>query len=121
MISRLSIALCLLPAFATAQDAVLPDWVPAGIVLPDPYDISQTMTIGSTNLLIVSVSDDPSGMIPEWQTVLADAGYALDTSMLFEQRLLFSGNGLESAQIVTRIADDADGFEIQIDAKRDSE
>ncbi len=121
MISRLSIALCLLPALAIAQDMALPDWVPAGIVLPEPYDISQNMTIGSTNLLIVNVSDDPSSLIPEWQTVLADAGYTLDISMLFEQRLLFSGNGLESAQIVTRVSDDADGFEIQIDAKQMSE
>lgn len=121
MISQLSIALCFLPTLAIAQDTVLPDWVPAGIVLPEPHDIIQDMRIGSTSLLIVNVSDDPSGLIPEWQTVLADAGYTVDIRMLFEQRLLFSGNGLESAQIVTRVSGEADGFEIQIDATQTSE
>lgn len=120
MISRLSIILCLLPALAIAQESGLPDWVPAGIVLPEPYEISQDMTIGSTNIFIVSVAEDPSAFIPQWQAVLADAGYTLDTRMLFEQRLLFSGNGLESAQITTRVSDDASGFEIQIDASRAS-
>ena len=117
MISRLVFAFCLLPVIAAAQDQVLPDWVPAGIIAPEPFTVIQEMAIGSTHILIINVADDPSTLLPEWQAVLENAGYVLDTSMLFEQRILFSGNGLESAQIATRVSSENEGFDIQIDAK----
>lgn len=121
MISRLSFALCFLPAMSIAQEQALPDWVPAGIALPEPFTIVQEMTIGSTHIFIANVAEDPSDLMPEWQTVLEDADYSLDTSMLFEQRLLFSGNGFETAQITTRASEERDGFDIQIDAKQAAE
>ncbi len=121
MISRLSLALCFLPVLAIAQEQTLPDWVPAGITLPEPFTVIQDMTIGSTYIFIVNVADDPSDLLPEWQAALEEAGYALDTRMLFEQRLLFSGNGFETAQIHTRVSDELGGFDIQIDAKQTTE
>ena len=121
MISRFSLALCLLPVMAIAQEQTRPDWVPAGIALPEPFTIVQDMTIGSTHILIVNVADDPSDLMPEWQTALEEADFSLDTRMLFEQRLLFSGNGFESAQVTTRASEERDGFDIQIDAKQATE
>lgn len=121
MFARLSIALCFLPVLAVAQDQMLPDWVPVGIVLPQAFHISQDMTVGSTSVFIVNVAEDPGGLLTEWQTVLQDVGYTLDTSMLFDQRLVFSGNGFESAQITTRESFDADGYDIQVDAKQNME
>jgi hypothetical protein len=121
MISRLSFALCFLPVLAIAQEQTLPDWVPAGITLPESFTVIQDMTIGSTHIFIVNVADDPGDLLPEWQAALEEAGYSLDTSMLFEQRLLFSGNGFETAQITTRASDEHSGFDIQIDAKQATE
>lgn len=121
MISRLTLALCFLPVLAIAQEQSLPEWVPAGIVLPEPFTIVQDMTIGSTHVFIVNVTDDPNGLIPEWQIVLEEAGYTLDTSRLFEQRLQFSGNGFETGQITTHASDELGGFDIQIDAKQATE
>ena len=121
MISRLSLALCFLPVVTIAQEQTLPNWVPAGITLPEPFSIVQDMTIGSTHIFIVNVADDPRDLLPEWQRVLEEAGYSLDTRMLFEQRLLFSGNGFETAQITKRASEELDGFDIQIDAKQATE
>lgn len=69
----------------------------------------------STHILQVLVETDPTPLLADWQTALAAGGYAIDDSMLFDGRLLFSGLGIETGQIAIQRFDEAE-FMIQIDA-----
>jgi len=107
-------AFCL-GAMPIAVLAEPPEWLPAGITLPEPYEVLMDQKIGSnTHLLQISVETDPTPLFADWQMALAAAGYDLNDSMMFDGRLLFSSTEVESGQIAVQSLDEAE-FMIQID------
>lgn len=99
------------------------DWIPAGVILPQPHSVLQDTKIGTrTYLLQVSVPNDPSGKFAGWKDALVGAGYAVnDDSVLSDGRLLFDGKDVESGQIAVSQAEDVEGYMIQIDVSKNDQ
>lgn len=113
-----ALVLIALPLVALAQQAARPDWVPAVIEIPEPYNVLMNVTIpGASSIFSVYVSDDPAPLLPVWQAALEKAGYSVDTRMMFDGRLLFKGNGLRAGQVAALPVQDNGQFVIQIDAE----
>src|SRR5690606_33577398 len=94
------------------------DWLPAGLVLPEPHTVLQNSSIGTrTQLLQVGVPDDPSGQVPAWKAALETAGYTVAESAA-NGGLLFNGLDVESGQIAISTPQGADDYMIQIDISR---
>ena len=99
-----------------ASDTVNRDWMPAGVTLPTGHTVIQDTKIGMrTYLLQVSVPDDPKSEFPGWKSALEAAGYQVNDGMLFDGRLLFDGDNVESGQISVSQPEDVEGYMIQID------
>ena len=106
--------LCL-GALPLAVLAAPPEWLPAGITLPEPHEVLMDQKIGSnTHLLQIAVETDPTPMFADWQAALMASGYDINDSMMFDGRLLFSSSEVESGQIAVQSMDVAE-FMIQID------
>jgi len=102
-------------AMPVAVLAAPPEWLPAGITLPEPHAVLMDQKIGSnTHLLQIAVETDPTPMFADWQTALVAAGYDVNDSMMFDGRLLFSNSEVESGQIAVQSLDGAE-FMIQVD------
>ena len=98
------------------------EWIPAGVILPQPHTVLQDTKIGTrTYLLQVSVPNDPSGQFPEWKSALVAAGYAVNEAMLSDGRLLFDGADVESGQISVSQPEDVEGYMIQIDVSKNAQ
>lgn len=111
-----SLVLVGLFALPLATAAETRAWIPHGITLPDEHEIMLDQQIGSsTRILQILVETDPLPLFDDWQAALVAGGYEVDDSMLFDGRLLFSGIGVETGQIVVQQFEVAE-FMIQIDA-----
>lgn len=98
------------------------DWIPAGLVLPEPNTIIREGPMGSrTNILQVSVPNDPSDRFPAWTSALETAGYDVNDSMLPDGRLVFTGLEVESGQIAVLQTEDVEGYVIQIDVSQNAQ
>lgn len=98
------------------------DWIPAGIVLPEPHTVLQDTRLGTrTYLLQVSVPNDPSGQFPEWKSALETAGYEVNEGLLHDGRLLFDRADVESGQISVSQPEDIEGYMIQIDVSKETQ
>jgi hypothetical protein len=105
-----------------AYAAVSRDWIPPGIVLPEPHTVIQDTKVGTrTHLLQVVVEKDPKEQLAQWQGALEAAGYEINDSMLSNGRILFRGVDVESGQIAVSHPEDQNGFMIQIDVSKVSE
>jgi hypothetical protein len=94
------------------------DWLPAGLTLPEPHTVLQNSSIGTrTQLLQVSVPDDPSTQVPAWKAALETAGYSVAESAA-NGSLRFNGRDVESGQIAISRPQGADDYMIQIDISR---
>ena len=90
-------------------------WMPAAIALPEPHSVLQDMKVGAnTHLLQIVVPDDPAAEFPRWKEALVAGGYDVNDSMLFDGRLLFQGQGVESGQIAVSAVEEG-GYMIQVD------
>lgn len=97
------------------------DWLPAGLALPEPHIVLQSSRIGTrTQLLQVSVPDDPSTHVPAWKTALETAGYSVAESAA-NGGLRFNGLDVESGQIAISRPQGADEYMIQIDISRQAQ
>ncbi len=97
------------------------EWLPAGLVLPEPHTVLQNSSIGTrTQLLQVSVPDDPSGQVPAWKAALETAGYTVAESAA-NGGLRFNGLDVESGQIAISTHQGADDYMIQIDISRQTQ
>lgn len=95
------------------------DWMPAGILLPEPHTVLQDSKIGQrTYLLQVSVPNDPTSEFAKWKSALEASGYELNEALLAEGRLVFQGGDVESGQIAVLQPEDVDGYMIQIDVSQ---
>ena len=107
---------------AAAGAAANRDWIPAGVILPQPHTVLQDTKIGTrTYLLQVSVPNDPSGQFAGWKSALVAAGYAVNEGMLSDGRLLFDGADVESGQISVSQPEDVEGYMIQIDVSKNTQ
>lgn len=105
---------------AAPQTAENVEWLPDAIVLPQEHVLLNDAKLGvRTNLLQVTVEEDPSAQFPVWKSALEEAGYTV-TENENNGGLRFSGNGVESGQITVPALEDAEGFMIQIDITRDA-
>jgi len=108
----LTLGLAALP-FSGLADS--PEWLPAGIILPEPHEVMMDQKIGSrTHLLQIFVETDPTPMFAEWQSALMASGYDVNDTMMFDGRLLFSNSEVEAGQIAVQSMDETE-FMIQID------
>jgi len=89
-----------------------PDWLPAGLALPDDADIVANRSIGaSTRLLQARTDAAQDALFEAYLARLAGAGYEARTAA---GRILFRGRGIEQASIT--FADTLDlGRVLQID------
>lgn len=109
-------------AMSVTDDAESGDWLPAGIVLPQPHTVVQDAKLGTrTRLLQVVVENDPKEQFAQWQSGLEAAGYKVSDSMLSDGRLLFEGADVESGQIAVSQPDDQNGYMIQVDVSKVSQ
>lgn len=98
-----------------------PEWLPAGITLPEPYVVLVDQKIGSTTYLFqISVETDPTPMFADWQAALIASGFDLNEKMMFDGRLLFSNTEVEIGSISVQSFDEAE-FMIQIDMTMESD
>src|SRR5690606_22362652 len=98
------------------------DWIPAGIVLPEPHTVLQDTRLGTrTYLQRGSVPTDPSGQFPAWKSALETAGYEVNEGLLHDGRLLFDRADVESGQISVSQPEDIEGYMIQIDVSKETQ
>lgn len=108
-----SLAVCPLAASAETRD-----WMPAGIVLPEPHEVLMEQQIMSdTNILQVLVKEDPTPLFVEWRAALEAGGYEINDSAVANGRLLFSSPEVEIGGINVQSLDEAE-FMIQIDVTK---
>lgn len=114
-------------AEATAEEAAAPqtaedvEWLPDAIVLPEGHVLLNNAKLSiRTDLLQVTVVDDPSAQVPAWKSALEEAGYTVNESEA-NSGLLFSGNGVESGQIAISRPEDGEGYMIQIDMTQEAQ
>lgn len=94
----------------------VPDWLPSDIYLPDDYEATQAVDIGTGNYTLRGISQlSQAELLEAYQTELASSGYNVRPPRdadADEPFLVFGGNGVSAGGV--RIRDDGDRREIQM-------
>jgi hypothetical protein len=107
----------------TTEQEELPDWLPQALVPPAEFSIVRVAEVGSTNrLLLLEMPGDPVEVFEHWRAALRETNYTLDAqseTLGEENRIVFSGQGIRSGQIVLMPGTAAENSLVQIDATLD--